>query len=33
MRISYIILTRKMERNPEGKDVLENLDIDGSIVL
>jgi hypothetical protein len=29
----YIILTGKLEGKPEGMDVLENLDIFGSIVL
>jgi hypothetical protein len=33
MRNPYIILTGKVEGKPEGIDVLENLDIDGSIVL
>jgi hypothetical protein len=33
MRNSYIILTGKVEGKPEGMDVLENLNVDGSIVL
>jgi hypothetical protein len=33
MMYPYIILTEKLEEKPERMDVLENLDIVGSIVL
>ena len=33
MRNPHIILTGKVEGRPEGMDVLENLDVGGSIVL